>query len=84
MDISQETWNTQDRIHISNGVQEEERTKYGYSGPFRRENKIPTGDTETKCGIETEGKTIQRLPHQVIHHILSYKTQTLISMPTNT
>jgi hypothetical protein len=31
---------------------------------LRRGNKIPTrGDTETKCGAETEGKAIQRLPH---------------------
>ena len=30
----------------------------------RRGNKIPTeGDTETKCETESEGKTIQRLPH---------------------
>ena len=31
-------------------------------------NKIPMeGLTETKCGAETEGKTIQRLPHLGIH-----------------
>jgi hypothetical protein len=31
---------------------------------LRRGNKIPMeGDTETKCGAETEGKAIQRLPH---------------------
>ena len=37
---------------------------------LRRGNKIPTeGDTETKCGAESEGKTIQRLPHLVIHPI---------------
>jgi hypothetical protein len=31
---------------------------------LRRGNKIPMGGgTETKCGAETEGKTIQRLPH---------------------
>jgi hypothetical protein len=30
---------------------------------FRRGNKIPMGgDIETKCGAETERKTIQRLP----------------------
>ena len=51
---------------------------------LRRENKIPTeGDTETKCGSETEGKTIQRLPHPEIHPIYSYKTQTLFWMPTS-
>jgi hypothetical protein len=31
---------------------------------LRRGNKILTGGTmETKCGAETEGKAIQRLPH---------------------
>jgi hypothetical protein len=31
---------------------------------LRRGNKILTGgNTETKCGAETEGKAIQRLPH---------------------
>jgi hypothetical protein len=30
---------------------------------LRRENKIPMARvTETKCGAETEGKAIQRLP----------------------
>jgi hypothetical protein len=34
---------------------------------LRRENKIlMEGVTETKCGTETVGKTIQRLPHLVI------------------
>jgi hypothetical protein len=37
---------------------------------LRRGNKIPMeGDTMTKCGAETEGKTIQRLPHLGIHPI---------------
>ena len=37
---------------------------------LRRGNKISTeGDAETKCGAETEGKTIQRLPKLVIHAI---------------
>ena len=46
---------------------------------FRKGSKIPTeGDTETKCGAEFEGKTIQRLPHLGIHPIYSYKTQKLI------
>ena len=49
----------------------------------RRRNKIPTGgDTETKCITETEGKTIQRLPFLGIHPIYSYRTQTLLWMPT--
>jgi hypothetical protein len=40
---------------------------------LRRVNKIPmSGDTERKCGAETEGKTIQRLPHLGIHSIYSH------------
>jgi hypothetical protein len=50
---------------------------------LRRGNKIPMGrDTETKCGAETEGKVIQRLPHLGIHPIYSHQTQTLLWMPT--
>jgi hypothetical protein len=37
---------------------------------LRRENKIPMeGVTETKCGVETEEMTIQRLTHLGIHPI---------------
>jgi hypothetical protein len=37
---------------------------------LRRSNKIPMGgDTQTKCGAETEGKAIQRLPHLRIYPI---------------
>ena len=52
---------------------------------IRRRNKIPTeGDIETKCAVDSEGKTIQRLPDLVIQPIYSFKTQTLLWMPTNT
>jgi hypothetical protein len=35
---------------------------------LRKGNKIPMGeDTEKKCGAETDGKAIQRLPHLGIH-----------------
>jgi hypothetical protein len=38
--------------------------------------KMPMGgDTETKCGAETEGKAIQRLPHLGILPIYSHQTQ---------
>jgi hypothetical protein len=47
-----------------------------------RESKIPMeGVTETKCGAETEGMTMQRLPHLGIHPINNYH-QTLLWMPT--
>jgi hypothetical protein len=38
--------------------------------------------TEKKCGAETEGITIQILPHLGIHPIYNYETQTLLWMPT--
>ena len=42
---------------------------------LRRGNKILTGaNTETKCGAETVGKAIQRLPHLGIHPIYSCQT----------
>ena len=51
---------------------------------LRRGNKIPMGGvTETKCGAETEGNAIQRLPNLGIHPIYSHKTQTLLWMPTS-
>jgi hypothetical protein len=49
---------------------------------LRRGNKTVTGtNTETKCGVETEGKAIQRLPHLGILPIYSHQTQTLFSIP---
>ena len=50
---------------------------------LRRGNKIPMeGVTETKCGAETEGVTIQKLPHLRIHPINHHQTQILLQMPT--
>jgi hypothetical protein len=50
---------------------------------LRRRNKIPMeGVTETKCEAETEGMTIQRLPHLGIHPIINHQNQTLLWMPT--
>jgi hypothetical protein len=49
---------------------------------LRMGKKIPMeGVTETKFGAETEGRTIQRLPHPGIHVIISHQTQTLLHMP---
>ena len=51
---------------------------------LRRGNKIPMeGVKETKFGAETEGKTIQRLPHPGIHPINSHQTQTLLHISTS-
>ena len=45
-------------------------------------NKIPMeGVTETKFGANTKGWSIQRLPYQGIHPIISHQTQTLLHMP---
>jgi hypothetical protein len=52
---------------------------------LRRGKKIPMdGVTETKCEAETEGMTIQRLPHLGIHPINNHQTQTLLWMPRST
>jgi hypothetical protein len=49
---------------------------------LRRGNKILMGaKMEMKCGAETEGKTIQRLPHLQIYPVYSHQMQTLLWMP---
>jgi hypothetical protein len=46
--------------------------------------KIPMkGVTKRKCETETEGMTIQRLPHLGIHPIYNHQTQTLFWMQTS-
>jgi hypothetical protein len=48
---------------------------------LRRGNKILTGgNMETKCGAETKGKAIHRLPHLEIYPIYSHQTCTLLRM----
>jgi hypothetical protein len=45
-------------------------------------NKTPMGGvTETKFGVKTKGRTIQRLPHPGIHPIISLQMQKLLHMP---
>jgi hypothetical protein len=49
---------------------------------LRMGNKIPMERvTETKFRAETEGRSIQRLPHLGIHPINNHQTQTLLHMP---
>jgi hypothetical protein len=51
---------------------------------LRRGNKTPMeGVTETKCGVETEEMTIQRLTHLGIHPIYNHETQALLWMPSS-
>jgi hypothetical protein len=50
---------------------------------LRMGNKIHMeGVTETNFGAETEGMTIQRLPHLGIQPINNHQTQTPLQMPT--
>jgi hypothetical protein len=66
VDISPEAWNTQDTIHNHTKLKKEEPSLNSLI-LLRRGNKIPMeGVTETKCGADTEGVTIQRLiPHTI-------------------
>jgi hypothetical protein len=49
---------------------------------LRRGNKVlMEGVTESKFRAETEGMTIQRLPHLRIHPINNHQNQTLLWMP---
>jgi hypothetical protein len=49
---------------------------------LRMGNKIPMeGVTETRFRAETEGRTIQRLPHMGICLINNHQTQTPLCMP---
>ena len=51
---------------------------------LRNGNKIPMeGVTESKCGTETEGMTIQNLPHLGIHLIYNHQAKILLWMPTS-
>jgi hypothetical protein len=44
----------------------------------RWNNILMEGITETKFEAETEGMTIQRLPHLVIHHINNHQNQKVL------
>jgi len=63
-------------------IKKKEDQRVDTSFLLRIGNKIPMeGVTETKFGAETKGWTIQRLPHQVIHPLISHQMQTLLHMP---
>jgi hypothetical protein len=83
VDISPEARNIQDTIHKAHELKKKEDQSVATSILFRRKNKITRkGVKETKCGAETEGMTIQRLPHLGIHLIYNHQTQTLLWIPT--
>jgi hypothetical protein len=43
--------------------------------------KYPWKELQRQFGAETEGTTIQRLPHPGIHPINNHQTQTLLHIP---
>ena len=45
------------------------------------ERLLSKGNTGTKCGVNFEGKAIQRQPHLEIHPIYRHQTQTQLHMP---
>jgi hypothetical protein len=65
-------------------TQEEKDRSVDTLSLLRRGNKIPLeGVTETKCGAEAEGMTMQRLSYLGIHPIYYHQTQTLLWRPTS-
>jgi hypothetical protein len=81
VDISPETWNTQDTIYRTqeNQIKRREDQWVDTSFLIRIGNKIPMkGVIMTKFGAKMKGWTIQRLPHPGIHPIISNETQTLL------
>jgi hypothetical protein len=63
-------------------IKKKEDQRVDTSFILRMWNKIPMeGVTGTKFGTETEGRTMQRLPHLGINPINSHQTQTPLYMP---
>jgi hypothetical protein len=48
---------------------------------FNPEFLLSKGNIWANCGEETKGKTIQRLPHLMVHPMYRLQTQTLVLMP---
>jgi hypothetical protein len=70
------------RIHLEDINKRKEDQSVDTLFLLRMGNTIPMeGITEAKFGAETEGRTIQRLPHPGIHPIYNHQTQTLLHMP---
>jgi hypothetical protein len=60
-------------------IKKKENQTVGALVLFRNGNKILTEEImETTCGIETEEKAIQRLPHLEIHPTFCHQMQTLL------
>jgi hypothetical protein len=75
--ISPEARNTQDTVCKTHETQEDQSVDTLIL--LRREKKISMKRVaETKCEAETEGMTIQRLPHLGIYPIYNHQTQALL------
>jgi hypothetical protein len=73
VDISPEARSTQNTVAEHMKLKKKEDQSVNTSSLLRRGSKIHMeGITETKCGTDTEGMTIQRLPHLGICPIYSY------------
>ena len=82
MDIRPEAQNTKIKFTDDWKLKKKEDQSVDTLVLLRMENKMSMGgDTETKCGAETEGKAIQRLPHLGIHPIYNHQAQMLLWMP---
>jgi hypothetical protein len=76
------SFNTQYSIHKPREAQKEERPKCECLNPSWKGESILTGaNMETKCGAETEGKAIQKVPHLGIHPTYSHQMQALLWIP---
>jgi hypothetical protein len=63
-------------------IKKQEDQRVDTSFLLRIGNKIPMeGVTQTKFGAKTKGWTIQTLPHQGIHPIISHQMKTVLHMP---
>jgi len=76
-EYSLEAQSTLGTIHRPQKFKNKEDQSVNASVLLRRRNEILTGENaKTKCGAETKGKAIQRLPHLGIHPTYSHQTQT--------
>jgi hypothetical protein len=82
VDISLKARNTKIQFTDHMNLKNKEDRSVGALVLLTRENKILMGEnTKPKCGADTEGKAIQRLPHLGNHPIYSHQMQTLLWMP---
>ena len=64
-------------------LKKKEDKSVGVSVLLRMNKILLGGNMETKCRAETEGTTIQNLPHLWIHPVYKHQTLSLLWIPTN-